>query len=148
MKMTTDMILPVNGVRFMLVAVAMLLSAKWLPAARSQNAVELSRSSLDCGGVMRATGDEFELSGTIGQPDAGRMAGGNFTLTGGFWFELVAGDCDEDGGMSISDLNGFTGCLTGPFAPTDEACWCGDLDGNGHADLRDVAEFQNGYVAP
>lgn len=41
--------------------------------------------TVDGGGVMRATGGEFELSGTVGQPDAGVMAGGDFELTGGFW---------------------------------------------------------------
>jgi hypothetical protein len=27
----------------------------------------------------------FSVSGTIGQPDAGAMTGGNFSLVGGFW---------------------------------------------------------------
>lgn len=30
------------------------------------------------------------VSGTIGQPDAGTMSGGNFTVTGGFWSLLSA----------------------------------------------------------
>lgn len=37
------------------------------------------------GGGGTSTGDGFSLSGTIGQPDAGKMSGGNFSLTGGFW---------------------------------------------------------------
>lgn len=41
--------------------------------------------TIDAGGGMRSTGDDFELSGTIGQPDAGKMSGGAFELTGGFW---------------------------------------------------------------
>ena len=37
------------------------------------------------GGGGTSTGGVFSVSGTIGQPDAGRMSGGNFTLEGGFW---------------------------------------------------------------
>jgi hypothetical protein len=37
------------------------------------------------GGGGTSTGGVFSLSGTIGQPDAGHMNGGDFTLDGGFW---------------------------------------------------------------
>jgi len=38
------------------------------------------------GGGGTSTSGVFSVSGTIGQPDAGGpMAGGNFSLTGGFW---------------------------------------------------------------
>ncbi|UCC31662.1 MAG: hypothetical protein JSU86_05160, partial [Phycisphaerales bacterium] len=47
---------------------------------------EISRSTIDGGGTMRSTGGDFELSGTIGQPDAGTLSGGDFELSGGFWF--------------------------------------------------------------
>jgi len=45
---------------------------------------EVTRATTDGGGVMRSTGDEYELSGTMGQPDAGVMEGGGFELKGGF----------------------------------------------------------------
>lgn len=32
-----------------------------------------------------SSGGAFALSGTIGQPDAGAMSGGNYLLAGGFW---------------------------------------------------------------
>jgi hypothetical protein len=42
------------------------------------------------GGGGTSTGGVYSASGTIGQPDAGgAMAGGNYSLTGGFW-SLVA----------------------------------------------------------
>src|SRR5688500_16202566 len=41
-------------------------------------------STIDGGGGT-STAATFSVSGTIGQPDAGRMSGGNFTLEGGFW---------------------------------------------------------------
>ena len=40
--------------------------------------------SLDGGGGTRTNGP-YSLTGTIGQPDAGAMSGGPFTLQGGFW---------------------------------------------------------------
>ena len=37
------------------------------------------------GGGGTSTGGVFSMHGTVGQPDAGTMSGGNFSLTGGFW---------------------------------------------------------------
>ena len=37
------------------------------------------------GGGGTSSGGAYSLSGTIGQPDAGRMSGGGYTLEGGFW---------------------------------------------------------------
>jgi len=38
------------------------------------------------GGGGTSTGGTFQVSGTIGQPDASSaMTGGNFSVTGGFW---------------------------------------------------------------
>jgi hypothetical protein len=42
------------------------------------------------GGGGTSTGGVYSVSGTIGQPDAGRMSGGNFTLDGGFWGIIAA----------------------------------------------------------
>jgi hypothetical protein len=37
------------------------------------------------GGGGTSSNGNYVVSGTIGQPDAGQMAGGNYSLTGGFW---------------------------------------------------------------
>ncbi|MGA2247908.1 MAG: hypothetical protein ABSH48_23220 [Verrucomicrobiota bacterium] len=38
------------------------------------------------GGGGTSTGGTYQVSGTIGQPDAsGALTGGNYSLTGGFW---------------------------------------------------------------
>jgi hypothetical protein len=42
------------------------------------------------GGGGTSTGGVFTVSGTIGQPDAGRMSGGTFALEGGFWGVIAA----------------------------------------------------------
>jgi hypothetical protein len=46
---------------------------------------DLSWSTVDGGGGTSSTGGTYELGGTIGQPDAGRLTGGMYTLDGGFW---------------------------------------------------------------
>lgn len=104
--------------------------------------IELIRSTIDGGGVMRSIGGGFELSGTIGQPDAGRLAGGPFELAGGFWFEIGRMDCDEDGGVTLFDHSLLTGCLTGPGGGVPAGCDCFDVDRSGTVDLRDFSAAQ------
>jgi FlgD Ig-like domain len=45
----------------------------------------ISRFTIDGGGGTSSVGGTFALGGTIGQPDAGRLSGASFTLSGGFW---------------------------------------------------------------
>lgn len=49
----------------------------------------LDWSTIDGGGGT-STGGVYAVSGTIGQPDAGAMIGGNYTLQGGFWGLIAA----------------------------------------------------------
>src|SRR5438309_765524 len=63
----------------LLVALAFFLIAV---RARAQFAIDWH--TID-GGSGISTGGVYAVNGTIGQPDAGKMTGGNFTLEGGFW---------------------------------------------------------------
>lgn len=45
---------------------------------------DLSWFTVDGGGATASQGGEFSLASTIGQPDAGSLSGGDFTLNGGF----------------------------------------------------------------
>ena len=47
-------------------------------------AYSLSWSTIDGGGGI-SSGGSYSISGTIGQPDAGRLTGGSYVLDGGFW---------------------------------------------------------------
>jgi hypothetical protein len=74
--------------------------------------ISLERRTIDGGGVMRAGGGNLELSGTVGQVDAARIAEGDFELTGGFWFELVSWEsCVNIGPAPPVDPSELT-CLT------------------------------------
>ena len=111
--------------------------------------VEMSRCTIEGGGVTHSIGGDFELSGTIGQPDAGAiMLGPNLELTGGFWFRLAPDDCNSDGEVNLHDHADLAGaCLAGPdLYPADDACRCFDQDGDGDVDLLDFAEFQRGFT--
>ena len=72
-----------NGVLTALLGVLLLLST-----AQAQNGGDyiLEWSTID-GGGGQSSGGGYVLSGTIGQPDAGRMASCAYHLSGGFWSE-------------------------------------------------------------
>lgn len=126
----------------------MFRAAVWVPIvctglALAGNGYDINRYTIDGGGVLFSTGGVFELSGTIGQPDAGAMSGGEFTLTGGFWFPVVPGDGNGDGVVNLVDFATFEDCLMGPGGGLAEGqCASFDTDGNGTVDLHDFAGLQ------
>lgn len=104
---------------------------------------DLSWNTIDGGGILRSTGGAFELSGTIGQADAGPMTGGEFELTGGFWFEVAPSDCNEDGVVNALDHGSFEECLGGPTGTLSAGCACFDFDGDTRVTLEDFATLQD-----
>ncbi len=61
-----------------------LLLAPALALAQSGGGFHLSWWTADGGGGFSA-GGPYMLGGAIGQPDAGMLSGGSYTLIGGFW---------------------------------------------------------------
>ncbi|GAB4411451.1 MAG: hypothetical protein Kow00123_25230 [Anaerolineales bacterium] len=53
--------------------------------ALANGAYEIPWFTADGGGATWSTGGDFTLGGTVGQPDAGALSGGAYTLLGGFW---------------------------------------------------------------
>ena len=104
--------------------------------------------TIDGGGGEQISGHAIQLIGTIGQPDAAEpLSGGSFELTGGFWFALIPGDCNDDGGVNILDYVDLETCLTGPGAsPLTTTCACLDFDDDNDVDLFDFAEFTVMYT--
>ena len=103
--------------------------------------------TIDGGGDLWTVGGDFELSGTIGQPDAGVvMTGGDFALIGGFWATPTAptpppiclGDCDCDGVIDFNDINALVAVLSG-----GDPCRFGNVDvnGDGLIDFDDINPF-------
>jgi hypothetical protein len=66
------------------VSFIVLIFASFAGARLSGQQFNIAWHSIDGGGGTSA-GGVYRLSATIGQPDAGQMSGGNYSLTGGFW---------------------------------------------------------------
>jgi hypothetical protein len=70
----------------LLLILVILLPARVGPAvAQSGGPYDLTWSTVDGGGEMYSAGGAYTLGGTVGQPDAGVLEGGAYTLAGGFW---------------------------------------------------------------
>jgi hypothetical protein len=52
--------------------------------AQSGGGYDLTWSSLDCGSPVSSLGNSYTLKGSIGQPESGALAGGNYTIQGGW----------------------------------------------------------------
>jgi len=77
--------------RFVVVGLlaAVLLSGAALAVAASSSGYTLDWFTVD-GGGGHSLGGRYALDGSIGQPDAGTLTGGGYTLRGGFWVNGVA----------------------------------------------------------
>lgn len=113
---------------------------------------DLSWFTIDCGGGTSTNG-LFFLSGTSGQPDAGRMTGAPFfSLVGGYWGAAGAAptcpaDFNDDGLVDDEDFVLFASMYdillcSEPAMPPD----CpGDLNGDMQVDDEDFVIFANAY---
>lgn len=73
---------------FLLVGLLFLLGGLLLTGvalASAGNGYEITWFTHDGGGSMDLAGGDYQISSTIGQPDAATSTGGAFNLTGGFW---------------------------------------------------------------
>ncbi len=68
--------------------IAALLLALTVSAAQAQS-YSIDWHTIDGGGGT-STGGVYSVTGTIGQPDAGVLSGGNYALQGGFWGIIYA----------------------------------------------------------
>jgi hypothetical protein len=85
--------------RTFVVALTILATLAVVSLASAQSGQwDLTWFTIDGGGATSSSGDVFALSGTIGQPDTGSLAGGVYTLRGGFWAVAVGS------GASISTV--------------------------------------------
>ncbi len=123
-----------------------------LALAAPTNGFSLDWHTIDAGGGF-SIGGYYELSGTIGQPDAGpAMSGGGYELTGGFWGCTTAadpqydlGDLNCDGWVNNGDIDAFVFALSYPEQYPDEYPDCdvilGDINGDGWVNNGDIDGF-------
>jgi len=72
-----------NKTMVILIALAILLLLEL--GAMAQSGYEVDWWTVDGGGYTWSEGSGYSLGGTVGQPDAGVLSGGGYTLAGGFW---------------------------------------------------------------
>jgi hypothetical protein len=70
---------------FLILLALMLVVGVSSSQAQSGGGYDLKWNTIDSGGATFSAGGTYSLGGTIGQPDAGSMSGGSYTLVGGFW---------------------------------------------------------------
>jgi hypothetical protein len=104
--------------------------------------------TIDGGGETWSTGGDYELGGTIGQPDANElvMTGGDYSVTGGFWALppcWCLSDINNDGLRNGDDIQNFVDCLVS----TGYNCACADVVTDGILDMADVGTFVSGLLA-
>ena len=69
----------------LLLACCFLLLLAATVLAQSGGGYDLAWSTVDGGGYTFSASEGYALGGTAGQPDAGLLSGGGYTLSGGFW---------------------------------------------------------------
>ena len=74
-------------------------------------------STIDGGGGT-STGGVYSVSGTIGQPDAGKMSGGNYTIDGGFWAFAAVVQTPGAPLLTITLTSTNTAMVSWPFPST------------------------------
>ena len=77
-----------GGLELVPMSIGMVLGC-WCLMLLARSSVNGQSYSIDWftidGGGGTSTGGVYSVSGTIGQPDAGHMAGANYAIDGGFW---------------------------------------------------------------
>ncbi len=128
--------------RPLILPAAILAGALAAPAlAQTGGGFDLSWWTVDCGGGVSASGP-FSMTMSLGQPDAGQMSGGAFTLSGGF---LGGGggappcyaNCDGSTSIPVLTVNDFI-CFQSQFASGASYANC---DGSTTAPTLTVNDF-------
>ena len=85
--------------------------------AQAQTNYTIDWYTIDGGGGT-STGGVYAVSGTIGQPDAGAMSGGNYTLEGGFWAVIAAVQMPGSPLLTITITGPNTVAVSWPYPST------------------------------
>lgn len=115
--------------------------------ARAQT-FDLSWYTIDGGGATFSAGGIFEVGGSIGQPDVGRMTGGMYEIVGGFWSGVGADACDLPGNLDGDrdvDLTDLSTLLANFGTGSGATLSTGDIDGDGDVDLTDLSVLLSNF---
>lgn len=108
---------------------------------------EIIWSTVDGGGGTCTDGVLTIMDATIGQPDAGGMSGGGYTLLGGYWEPGTNIGCDSidfnnDGLFpDTTDIDDFLSVFSGGPCSTAPVPGCNDIDFNNDSLFPDTADI-------
>ncbi|MHC4862891.1 MAG: hypothetical protein ACYTEX_02325 [Planctomycetota bacterium] len=151
MKRTNNKLISVKVEKSILLTMCILLFS--LPVFGNY---EISWSTIDAGGGI-SSGDDFVLTGTIGQADAAYSTGEIFELYGGFWPGQLAscwdarvcagqphGDATCEGTVNLGDLFALKAYF-GKCAPWTAPECCADFTHDGCINLADLFVLKAGF---
>lgn len=128
----------------MKLSLAILMGALAAPVACADDVYVISWSTLDSGGGV-LTGDTFEISATIGQPDAGTLSGDEFLIETGYWVSPSGsgrnpcpGDFNRDGFIDFFDYDNFVLLFETGFNAAD-------VNRDGFIDFFDYDDFVRSF---
>lgn len=100
-------------------------------------------STIDSGGGTSVAG-ALEITGTIGQPDAGESSGAGLALQGGYWAvdRRCPADVNDDGVVTTQDLFDFVAFYFG----TEVAL--ADINNDQVVSTQDIFEFLAAWFTP
>lgn len=108
---------------------------------------EITRSTIGSRGTTSSTGGDYEMSSAIGQSTGNVLEGGEFSIDGGFWYTIPAGDCQANGYLDLIDHSQLFDCVTDPDVANEaDECQCYDIDLSGTIDLLDFADIQAAFT--
>lgn len=87
-----------NAIRNSMI-ILLLLLALTAGLVVAQDGLSHPWATVDGGGGL-STGSGYQVQGTVGQPDAGLLAGGAFAVHGGFWPRVTAPTQPPDDGYA------------------------------------------------
>ncbi len=108
---------------------------------------EIVWSTIDGGGGTCTDGVLTIVDATIGQPDAGEMSGGGYTILGGYWDVGGTTPCDSidfnnDGLFpDTADIDDFLSVFSGGPCSTAPTPGCSDIDFNNDSLFPDTADI-------
>jgi len=113
-------------------------------ASAAQAQISIPWFTVDGGGGS-SSGGTFTIRGTIGQPDAGVMTGGQYTVSGGFWAGTASShpcdaDFNADGAVDLFDYLDFVNV----FAINDSSA---DFNHDTVVDFFDYLDFVAAFAA-
>ena len=112
--------------RWLLTAAVAGVLAGVIPRPATAQAYTIGWSTLHAGGgpPTRLTGGTLSLGGTLGQPAAGPLTGGSFTLLGGFWGVPIGRLLDAETQPEVPLTPGrLTTARPNPFAVSTEVAF-------------------------